>query len=223
MVGYQPAPCSSASVSKPIPGTDRHEPENPGVERQANGFTLSELLIALGVLGLIAAFTIPKVLTSMGDAQKKACAKEAAMILSQAYEAYQLQSDPDAFTTPKDLIQFVNGVEIVTSGEELDGTPGNAPGFRVGCSGINPCVKLHNGGLLWFPGYNGFSGTTESHFVFVWFDPDGSATGTNDTLELNLYYNGLIRSWATLLPNSITQEGVYNPDPSYDPAWFSWD
>lgn len=45
--------------------------------RKKSGFTLSELLIALALLGLIAAFTIPKVLQSVDDRARKARFKEA--------------------------------------------------------------------------------------------------------------------------------------------------
>jgi prepilin-type N-terminal cleavage/methylation domain-containing protein len=40
------------------------------------GFTLAELLIALALLGIIASFTIPKVLESSTNAKYKAMAKE---------------------------------------------------------------------------------------------------------------------------------------------------
>ena len=47
------------------------------------GFTLSELLIALAILGLIATFTIPKVLTSLGNNSKNSIFKETFSIISQ--------------------------------------------------------------------------------------------------------------------------------------------
>jgi prepilin-type N-terminal cleavage/methylation domain-containing protein len=40
--------------------------------RSLQGFTLSELLVSLAVLGLIAAFAIPKVLTAVGESSSRA-------------------------------------------------------------------------------------------------------------------------------------------------------
>ena len=48
------------------------------------GFTLAELLIALGILGVIATFTIPKVLQTNQNAQWQATGKEAIAMISGA-------------------------------------------------------------------------------------------------------------------------------------------
>lgn len=44
--------------------------------RQTTGFTLAELLISLAILGVIATFTIPKVLNSIQSGEKKAIFRE---------------------------------------------------------------------------------------------------------------------------------------------------
>ena len=49
---------------------------------KVSGFTLSELLVALGVLGVISAFTIPKIMISQGLSVKKAQFKEAIGVVS---------------------------------------------------------------------------------------------------------------------------------------------
>jgi len=56
------------------------------------GFTLAELLIALGILGVIAAFTIPKVLQATGSAQNSAAARDAVSTLEQVWYNAKLQS-----------------------------------------------------------------------------------------------------------------------------------
>ena len=54
------------------------------------GFTLSELLVSLAVLGLIAAFAIPKVLTSVGNSSFLANAKETMATISTAYDSVKV-------------------------------------------------------------------------------------------------------------------------------------
>jgi prepilin-type N-terminal cleavage/methylation domain-containing protein len=51
------------------------------------GFTLAELLIALAILGEIATFTIPKILSSQQNGTNKAKAKEAFSMVSSAYNS----------------------------------------------------------------------------------------------------------------------------------------
>lgn len=46
------------------------------LHNRQHAFTLAELLIALGILGVIATFTIPKILTAQQDAKKWAIFKE---------------------------------------------------------------------------------------------------------------------------------------------------
>jgi prepilin-type N-terminal cleavage/methylation domain-containing protein len=50
------------------------------------GFTLAELLIALTILGEIAAFTIPKIISSQQNGQKRAVTKEMIAMFSAAYQ-----------------------------------------------------------------------------------------------------------------------------------------
>lgn len=55
------------------------------ISRGLAGFTLAELLLALLILGVIATFTIPKVLTAQHDSQKKAVFRETISALYQVY------------------------------------------------------------------------------------------------------------------------------------------
>ncbi len=55
-------------------------------QRYASGFTLAELLIALALLGVIATFTIPKVLQANTDAKYNAEAKETIQMIANAYQ-----------------------------------------------------------------------------------------------------------------------------------------
>ena len=53
--------------------------------KHKKGFTLAEVLITLAIIGVIAALTIPALLTSVNDNQNKVAAKKAFSVLSQAY------------------------------------------------------------------------------------------------------------------------------------------
>jgi prepilin-type N-terminal cleavage/methylation domain-containing protein len=57
------------------------------------GFTLSELLIALSMLGLIAAFAVPKVLTAVSDHATRATGKEAISMIQAAYDSYRVANN----------------------------------------------------------------------------------------------------------------------------------
>lgn len=60
-----------------------------GVFARQKGFTLAELLIAMVILGLIAMFTVPKVLQSNRDGRRKAVFRETIAAYSQAaWEGY---------------------------------------------------------------------------------------------------------------------------------------
>jgi prepilin-type N-terminal cleavage/methylation domain-containing protein len=53
------------------------------------GYTLAELLIALGILGVIAVFVIPKLLAIRSNQSYNSSAKEAAATISGAYQVYK--------------------------------------------------------------------------------------------------------------------------------------
>jgi len=89
------------------------------------GFTLAELLISLALLGLIAAFTIPRILNATGSAQNIAKVKDALSTLEQAWYSVKMQNQ----------ICVANGCTANgdTSGntefyDQVVGNPGNSAG-----------------------------------------------------------------------------------------------
>ena len=81
--------------------------ESPLIVMSKSGFTLSELLIALAILGLIATFTIPKVLNSTDTASKQAVFKETLGMLSEIqYEAVQTGQFNNDFFRSKIKVRF---------------------------------------------------------------------------------------------------------------------
>ena len=185
---------------------------------QKNGFTLAELLIALLILGVIATFTIPKVLQSQSDNKYKSMAKEMAGMISGAYQAYKLEKGVVPSNMPASaLTPYLNYVALkTTSTVDFNNCTGTAT-----CSGGFICLTMHNGGTLVTNSVN-FNGTDELAAVNFAFDPD-SAVSSVKGVEFWQYYNGFITARGTIKENS--HNSVFadaDPDPTCDPPWFNW-
>jgi len=180
-------------------------------------FTLAELLIALLILGVIATFTIPKVLTAQANGQYKAMAKEVMAMMTGAYSSYIMDNVPTAATRMSDFTPYMNYVARVTvgsiDGHEFEGS--------INCASTS-CYKLHNGGIVRFPNSVSFSGTANTNAVYVNFDPDGTLNA-NHSLQIWMYFNGRITTVGSTTPNTVSSSYTQvNPCPTCDPAWFSW-
>ncbi|MEB3287155.1 MAG: prepilin-type N-terminal cleavage/methylation domain-containing protein [Vampirovibrionales bacterium] len=185
-------------------------------------FTLAELLIALLILGVIATFTIPKVLTSQTNARAKAIAKEVAGTISESLLLYKHNSQLAASTHAEDLTPYMNYLSVLTSGS-VDDIPTY---YSYDCSDAGlVCLKLHNGGVMVMQNI-AFGGTSGTNAVIYSIDPDGSYsgldTGPGKAVEFWLYANGKVRTKGTIDPGTTTSWGADNPNPAQDPIWFSW-
>src|SRR5690606_28880505 len=81
-----------------------------------NGFTLAEVLIALALLGVVAAFAIPKVLEAQVDHQKKLIWKETLATLEDLFYTANLNEEAghgsfNAYLTRH--LNFVNSAPCV--------------------------------------------------------------------------------------------------------------
>ena len=183
----------------------------------ANGFTLSEVLIALVILGVIATFTIPKVLQSQQSSQYSASAKEMMAMVSGAYAAYQQSHTPDANTRPDDLTPYMNYVSVITSGTQFNNFSNTS--FSP-CNSSNICLRMHNGGLMVYTAGSTFGGTADPYALWYRYDEDGKATTGDLSLGIFLYYSGRITTYANILPNTQAISGPFSP--GTDPPWFSF-
>ncbi|MBL8031854.1 MAG: type II secretion system protein [Candidatus Doudnabacteria bacterium] len=186
-------------------------------------FTLAELLIALAILGVIATFTIPKILQANQIAQKNAITKEAIATVSNAYLVYKSQNSVTNSTGPTDLMQYINYVKADTV-SVIDHHP---TATSVNCSsGTYTCFQLHNGGVLAYTNGNCFGGTDTTNMIYFIIDPDGeysgSTAGSGKALNFSLYVNGGIRTRAYVLPSSTSCNTTINPNPALDPTWLNW-
>ena len=162
------------------------------------GLTLTELLIALGILGVISAFTVPKVLLGFEYSDKKAKTKEVTSMVAASYLAYQLENSLSSTTTNSDLVPFMNYVSVDTVSIIDDA----ATLTSIDCSGFGPgCLRLHNGGILYVD-WKQYGGTDSTNILWWTFDPDatysGSTTGEGKALKFVLYYDGTIKTWGQM-------------------------
>ena len=189
------------------------------MRRFYSAFTLAELLIALLVLGVIATFTIPKVLQSQQSSKNMAIVKEAASIVSGAYEAYKHENTVTSAFKASDLTPYINYVSISTNGTSVD--RGNT--LDVPCSATTTCYLLHNGGTLNIDSICSLAATTPTRGVLVVIDPDGVASPVDDVnagVWFTLFVNGRITTMGKEGPDNSC--GTWTPNPTNDPPWLSW-
>ena len=191
--------------------------------RKRRGFTLAELLIALVILGVIATFTIPKVLQIQRNYAYTSAYKETMGAISQAYQLYIQQNGYNTGMNAADLTPYLNFVAHTTIGS-IDADPGGTNNF---CNWSGSCLKLHNGATL-LDGGNTFGAVNSQNFVSYIFDPDGvysgTTNGTGKALDIDLYYNGRVNSAMERLGTDTTYVfGIpLHYGASTQPDWFSW-
>jgi prepilin-type N-terminal cleavage/methylation domain-containing protein len=188
-----------------------------------SGFTLAELPIAIGVLGVIATFTIPKVLQSQQDQTNNAIGKEAMAAIAGAYTSYKLQNgSPPSGMVGSDLKPYLNYIKDDTTSTIDD----IYAWTTTTCDNSHPCIRLHNGAILRFEN-DAFSGTTATNEIGFQVDPDGKVTtdgsaGTpGKSLGIVLYYNGRMSTYEKMTSPSYHSYGTANAVAGGDPIWYS--
>lgn len=176
----------------------------------STGFTLAELLISLLILGEIATFTIPKIISRQSNSRNNAIAKEAAGMLAGAFQQAQMAGQISSSTTMGALTQYMNYVKTDTSTTIDDWQTGTS----WGCDTSIRCIVLHSGARIAYDTAISFGSTAATSFIYIQVDPDGGYSGTtNDpgkAVYIAVQYNGRIRNTTT-----ADTDG-------YTPPWFSW-
>ena len=185
------------------------------------GFTLAELLIALAILGVIATFTIPKILNNADTSGWNAKSKEVANMIISSRDKLLIDGQFSVDTAGGDMTPYMKHIKVDTT-SSIDGvqTAGS-----VACNATRYCLELHNGGKLMVWHNLKFNGSHSSNAIQFFFDPDGkysgTTTGPGKSVAFVLYYDGLLRTFGTQEPNTCI-DSCSGPTPAYDPPWFSW-
>lgn len=196
----------------------------PSNVRFKSGFTLAELLISLAILGVIATFTIPKILVAQQNSANAAKAKEVAAMVAGAYDAYRQDNVNTTSTTIGALTQYMNYVAVDNSSSLDDHLNANV---NYSCGTNVNCLKMHGGGTFFYSAARSFGGSNNTNGIFFFYDPDSQRTGIvgdgpGKSVCFYLYYNGRITTRANVLPGTADSTGgPFNPG-AYDPSWFTW-
>ncbi len=196
------------------------------------GFTLSELLVSLLILGEIATFTIPKILSAQQNGQNNARAKAVAAMLSEAFNIHKLNGLVTASTRTTDLTPYMNYLSYdTTSGRAVDYIPRYSYYFT--CSSAYPCLDLPGGGVLMLLNNCFLGGTSSLNYLDFLYDPDGTFNGDYTVNTFNgqgksiyfaLYANGFLTTRNNMKSGSVQGgcAGTTGPGTGFDPGWFEW-
>jgi prepilin-type N-terminal cleavage/methylation domain-containing protein len=183
------------------------------------GFSLAELLVALAVLGIIATFSIPKLLDSMGSSKTAAIAKETAAMIAGAYSEHKASVTAQANTRASDLTNYLNYVEVITSGS-FPTDPYDGVNLQD-CSDTLPCLMLHSGAILQYDTGMTFGGTDATRALVFNVDPDGDGNAAGRVTFIQ-FFNGRLTTRGKNGADALTDGATLTQqvtDPSYIARW----
>jgi prepilin-type N-terminal cleavage/methylation domain-containing protein len=190
------------------------------------GFTMSELLIGLGILGLIAAFSVPKLLNVSNAALANAKVHKAAQAVVNGLEKWTQENGRSASTTPANIMNVVQHNGLITDGRSVDWTPGTSDDFTCvtnpAADHESSCYQMPDGSVLFFilhwssADFTSF-GTSPENSLYFGVDPDGivtedtSRSSTSNTTAFYLSFNGRLRERGRLKDGSNTLQPQWTP------------
>jgi prepilin-type N-terminal cleavage/methylation domain-containing protein len=205
-------------------------------ERLSAGFTLAEVLIALALLGVVATFSIPKIMQAQTNNHYNAVAKEAMATVRTSFMLLKEQGRlVPGVTKMSDIMkESLNATQEV--GTQFDHQQ-NSVITVLSCSGLTTCYRLATGAIISTATDHYYQPEThdpvDNEAVHFLVDPDGRLTSSGDplgpgkSLPVVIYPNGLMRTKDNLLPNSTlyyvnNTTQTFNSAPQNMPNWFQW-
>jgi prepilin-type N-terminal cleavage/methylation domain-containing protein len=200
----------------------------------SHGFSLTEVVITIAIVSLIAGLAVPGIMTSANNNKRLSITKQ---MMSLIVDALNDKVESNAVELTLGFQQFVNvtgggGLQYtryLTSGaaRTIDAPPnslalcntGSPCTFTPGTGGVQ-ALTFKNGGLLLFVSSLVF-GTGANAAIPLVFDPDGEVTGTGDrnAVEFWLYADGRIRTARTLVTGTTRDGFGVTASTTADPAW----
>lgn len=155
--------------------------------RSVTGFTLAELLIALAILGVIATFTIPKVLQNQQNSEKAAVFKETIATLNSVFNTGIQRSEVTESNFGTYILDRINAVKICRTNAVTEGcwTTGVDP---VAGQASQAGAILHNGATLSGFDDNAIGGGYD-FIVIDWNGPDGPNVEGDDVMVMKAVFN----------------------------------
>ncbi len=173
------------------------------------GFTLAEVLITLGIIGIVSAMTLPTVINNARDRQFKSMFKKQVSVISQAIQMVYAK-DGDSYTKVnwKDMSKFVcevgmymktvgsglNCSEILQLEETVD--PNTSSIFS------NPNVEWHQS-TKWYDKTGKPMGTNGAFMRYTFYLPDGALINFNSVNQIFIDVNGF------KAPNTVGRDIFY--------------
>ena len=179
--------------------------------RKISGFTLAELLIALTILAEIVTFTIPKILVSSTNGKYNSGALEVASMVSAAYQIYKVRAGGDISNSGfGDMSPYLNYVSVDST--SIIDAHYTSTTYTCLANGHPTCLKLHNGGTLYYWAGDVFGGTATTNGIHFNYDPDGGTDGTTNgpgkSIKFVLYTTGRVVDYANVLPGTAYSNGT---------------
>ncbi len=188
------------------------------------GFTLSELLVGLGIIGLIAAFAIPKVLNASSAALANAKVHKAAQAVANGLEKWTEQNGRSGETTPANIMNMVQHNGLITDGRLVDWVPNGDMDFTCSPSSVSEyvgtCYQMPDGAVLYFIGsatWDTFGGNADNTLYFG-VDPDGITTdddtqsNTSAATAFFISSNGRLRERGRLKNSNHSLQPQFTPE-----------
>jgi prepilin-type N-terminal cleavage/methylation domain-containing protein len=183
------------------------------------GFTLSELLIALAILGLIATFTIPKVLTSVGEKGNLNVAKETLSSITSAYDVIRSENNGYGATTisGRNILDRMNFVELFATAGDA-----GSPRASTCVTGTTTCILLHNGAILQTTDADVFTTATLGTIAFKVYPDGGGKVASAPALTALLTNDGRLITGTGLTIGGNTYTVADGFAAAALPTWFKW-